>query len=254
MCWSQAFPLKLSVIFEMCTLPKMYQQKKILAIIPARGGSKGVPRKNIRHLLGKPLIQWSIESAKKSRYIDRVIVSSEDAEIIQIAREGGCEVPFIRPIELAEDETTGVDVIVHALNTLTEKYDYVVVLQPTSPLRTTEDIDAAIQQMIVQHADFCVSVTTPEKHPYWSFSLTPNNCLQAAFPEIPSRRQLLPEMVTLNGAIYIAKVTAFLTQKTFLTVATQAYQMPKERSFDIDTELDFRLCEYMAQLLSKGEL
>lgn len=229
----------------------MYQQKKILAIIPARGGSKGVPRKNIRPLLGKPLIQWSIEEAQKSQYIDRVILSSEDSEIIQIAREDGCEVPFVRPLELAQDETTGVDVIIHALETLSAKYDYVVVLQPTSPLRTTEDIDAAISQTIMQGAEFCVSVTTPEKHPYWSFLLTETHCLKSVFSDIPSRRQLLPQMVTLNGAIYVANTRAFLEQKTFLTAATLAYLMPKERSFDIDTELDFRLCECMAQLLSE---
>lgn len=229
----------------------MYQQKKILAIIPARGGSKGVPRKNIRPLLGKPLIQWSIEEAQKSQYIDRVILSSEDSEIIQIAREGGCEVPFVRPLELAQDETTGIDVIVHALETLTEQYDYVVVLQPTSPLRTTEDIDTAISQIMTQDAEFCVSVTYPEKHPYWSFLLTDTHRLKSVFSDIPSRRQLLPQMVTLNGAIYIANTRAFLEQKTFLTAVTCAYLMPKERSFDIDTELDFQLCEYMAQRLSE---
>ncbi len=114
----------------------MIAGKTVLAIIPARGGSKGVPRKNIRLLAGKPLIVWTIDEAKKSKYIDRFILSSEDDEIIKIAREYGCEVPFKRPIELAQDDTPGIEPVIHAINTLEDKYDYVVLLQPTSPLRT----------------------------------------------------------------------------------------------------------------------
>jgi CMP-N,N'-diacetyllegionaminic acid synthase len=119
----------------------MFEGKTILAIVPARGGSKGVPRKNIRLLAGKPLIAWTIDEAKKSRYIDRLILSSEDDEIIEVAREFGCEIPFKRPDELAQDDTPGIESVIHAINTLEEKYDFVVLLQPTSPLRTVEDID-----------------------------------------------------------------------------------------------------------------
>nr|HPK54819.1 acylneuraminate cytidylyltransferase family protein [Smithellaceae bacterium] len=117
----------------------MIQGKTVLAIIPARGGSKGIPRKNITNLAGKPLIAWTIEEAKKSKYIDRLILSSEDNEIIQVAKEWGCEVPFIRPRELAEDDTLGIEPVLHALNTIKKKYDYVVLLQPTSPLRSVDD-------------------------------------------------------------------------------------------------------------------
>ena len=126
----------------------MLNGKTILAIIPARGGSKGIPRKNIKPLAGKPLIAWTIEEAKKSKYIDRLILSSEDEEIIRIAKKWGCEVPFVRPKEFAEDETSGIEPILHAIETLSEKYDYVCLLQPTSPLRTVNDIDGCIKKCI----------------------------------------------------------------------------------------------------------
>lgn len=125
----------------------MINNKKILAIIPARGGSKGLPRKNIRELAGKPLIAWTIEAGRKSKYIDRLIVSSEDFEIIEVAKKYGAEIPFVRPKHLAEDESLGLDPVFHALREL-PGYDIVVLLQPTSPLRLTEDIDACIEQLI----------------------------------------------------------------------------------------------------------
>ncbi|MEH2097772.1 acylneuraminate cytidylyltransferase family protein, partial [Nostoc sp.] len=121
----------------------MIHGKKVLAIIPARGGSKAVPRKNIREIGGKPLIAWTIEEAKKSQYIDRLILSSEDDEIISIAQKWGCEIAFKRPVELAQDDTPGIAPVLHALNQL-PIYDYVVLLQPTSPLRQVIDIDGCI--------------------------------------------------------------------------------------------------------------
>lgn len=143
---------------------------KILAIIPARGGSKGVPRKNIRELAGKPLIAWTIEEAKKSKYIDRLILSTEDDEIIEVAKQYGCEVPFKRPIELAQDDTPGIDPVLHAIEQC-PGYDYVVLLQPTSPLRTVDDIDGCIEQLLSSDGtNFCVSVTEPEKSPYWMYT------------------------------------------------------------------------------------
>jgi len=123
----------------------MINNKTILTIIPARGGSKGVKRKNVRNLAGKPLIAWTIEAAKNSKYLDRVVLSSEDKEIIKIAKEYGCEVPFVRSKELAKDDTPGIDVVLHALNMIRERYNYVVLLQPTSPLRTECHIDECIE-------------------------------------------------------------------------------------------------------------
>src|SRR5271157_3678171 len=136
----------------------MIQNQSVLALIPARGGSKGVPRKNLREIAGKPLIAWAIEAGRQSRYIDRLILSSEDPEIMAQARSWGCEVPFVRPAELARDDTPGMEPVLHALTALPEEYDYVVVLQPTSPLRLAEDIDGCLETCLRQEAPACVTV------------------------------------------------------------------------------------------------
>ena len=128
----------------------MIQNKRVLAIIPARGGSKGVSRKNIMVVAGKPLIAWTIEEAIKSRFIDRVVVSSDDSEIIEISRELGANVPFVRPREMAEDDTPMITPVVHLLNKLPDNYDYSVLLQPTSPLRTVQDIDECIKYVLIR--------------------------------------------------------------------------------------------------------
>lgn len=216
---------------------------KILAVIPARGGSKGVPRKNIKELAGKPLIAWTIEEAKKSKYIDRLILSSEDDEIINVAKHFGCEVPFKRPIELAEDDTPGINPVIHAIMQC-PGYDYVVLLQPTSPLRTVEDIDGCIEKIVSNEAPFCVSVTEPEKSPYWMYTLEKDK-MKPLLPQdkLIARRQELPKSFALNGAVYVAEINKLLKEKSFLTKETVAYIMSQERSFDIDTIIDFKICE-----------
>ncbi|OME87131.1 acylneuraminate cytidylyltransferase [Paenibacillus sp. FSL A5-0031] len=229
----------------------MINNKKCLAIIPARGGSKGVPRKNIREIAGKPLIAWTIEEAKKSKYIDRLVLSSEDSEIMEIARIHGCDVPFVRPAHLAQDETSSMDMVFHVLNELPD-YDYVVLLQPTSPLRSIEDIDGCIDVMLGLDAPSCVSMTEPEKSPYWMYTLQENHRLQPLIPEEPtaSRRQDLRKAYALNGAVYAASVDLLVEAKSFVTNDTVAYIMPKNRSYDIDTEEDFLICD----LLMKNKL
>jgi len=221
----------------------MIKNRKIIAVIPARGGSKGVPRKNIRELAGKPLIGWTIEEALKSQYIDRLILSSEDDEIIRVAMEFGCDVPFIRPAELALDKTTGIEPALHALHVLPDKYDYVVLLQPTSPLRLVDDIDGCIEMFVKQNANVCVSVSTPAKNPYWMYFLDSKSRLD---PVIKAHntillRQNLPEVYMLSGAVYIAKVNWFLKKKTFITEETIGYVIPPERSVDIDSEYDIEI-------------
>lgn len=222
---------------------------KILAIIPARGGSKGVPRKNIRELAGKPLIAWTIEEAKKSKYITRLILSSEDEEIIKVGKNFDCEVPFIRPTELAQDYTPGIDPVLHAIKQCSN-YDYVVVLQPTSPLRTVKDIDDCIEYTLQQQAKFCVSVTEPDKSPYWMYTLIDSK-LQPLIKheQLSTRRQDLPSAYALNGSIYVGQIEALLKEKSFLTEDTIAYIMTKEKSYDIDTMHDFEICDF---LLSKS--
>lgn len=224
----------------------MINNKKVLAIIPARGGSKGIPRKNIRSLGGKPLIAWTIEEGKKSKFIDKLIVSSEDSEIIEVAQSYGCDVPFVRPEYLAQDETPGIDPVIHALKEL-PNYDYVVLLQPTSPMRLSEDIDNCIREMLENEAPACVTVTEPEKSPYWMYTLQENSLLQPLIPqkEFAARRQDLPSVYALNGAVYVASKEWLLETESFLTDQTTAYIMPKSRSYDIDDEADFLLCEWM---------
>jgi len=224
----------------------MINGKKILAIIPARGGSKGIPRKNIKILAGEPLIAWTIEEAKKSKYIDRLILSSEDDEIIRVAKEWGCEVPFKRPIELAQDDTPGIEPVIHAINTLKEKYDYVCLLQPTSPLRKVEHIDGCIEKCINSNADSCVSVTEVDKHPYWMYEIDTEEKLKPLFLEKNvTRRQDLPKVYALNGAVYIAKTEWISETKSFISDQTVGFSMEKLLSLDIDDEIDFKICDYL---------
>ncbi|MGN7762046.1 acylneuraminate cytidylyltransferase family protein [Paenibacillus sp. 22594] len=223
----------------------MIDNKKVLAIIPARGGSKGIPRKNIKQLAGKPLIAWTIEEANKSRYIDRLILSSEDPEIIEIAGAYGCEAPFVRPKELSEDTTPGIAPVMHAINQLPD-FDYVVLLQPTSPLRLIDDIDGCIENMVNVGAPACVSVTKTDKSPYWMYTLQSNKILKPLIEqhETITRRQELPDIYALNGAVYVAEINWLLKRGSFLEDETVAFVMPRNRSNDIDTADDFFFCEF----------
>ncbi|EGQ27041.1 N-acylneuraminate cytidylyltransferase [Sporosarcina newyorkensis 2681] len=218
--------------------------KKVVAVIPARGGSKGVLRKNLRNLAGKPLIAWTIEAAAKSKYLDRILLSSDDNEIIELAKSYGCEVPFVRPAHLATDDAISADVILHALDAITP-YDYVIMLQPTSPLRTTEDIDLCIETLVNKKAKSCVSISESSESPYWMFKLDDEAKIDAFVKEeIIPRRQDLPIVYSLNGAVYIAEINWFKKKKTFLTNETVGFIMPRNRSYDIDTNEDFLMCEY----------
>ena len=226
----------------------MLDGKKILGVIPARGGSKGIPRKNIKMLGGKPLIAWTIEQAKKSKYIDRLIVSSEDKEIQKVAKEWGCEVPFERPAALALDESPGIDPVLHAISEI-PGFDLVVLLQPTSPFRTAEDIDCALKMCVYSDCDTCVSVVNVESHPFWMVRVDNENRVSKFFTDSPTitRRQDLPKVFELNGSIYVGKTAFLIEHKRFMTENTQAYLMPKERSIDIDTALDFLVAETLLE-------
>ena len=222
----------------------MFENKKILAIIPARGGSKGVPGKNIKPAGGKPLIAWIIKAAKKSRYIDRLILSSDDSGIISVAKKYGCEVPFVRPSNLARDDSSASDVVLHALNEI-PGYDYVMLLQPTSPLTITKDIDGCIESCINSKAKSTVSVTEPGKSPYWMFNMGSDNTLIPVHGQeyLNMRRQDLPLVYLPTGAIYMAEFDWFLIHMSFYTDSTKGYFIPIDRSLDIDSELDFKLFE-----------
>ena len=230
----------------------MIDGKSVLALIPARGGSKGVPGKNVRPAGGKPLIAWTVEAAKASRYVDRVILSSDDAAIAEAAARFGCEVPFVRPAELATDKADSMSVVRHALGALSERYDLLLLLQPTSPLRTAADIDAALERCLQGETQTCVSVCEPDKSPYWMMTMPADHTVQPLFPpeQVPARRQDAPPIFALNGAIYIAPTAHLAAGGGFVIKGTIGYVMPKERSLDIDTELDLRFADF---LLTEGQ-
>jgi CMP-N,N'-diacetyllegionaminic acid synthase len=215
----------------------------VLALIPARGGSKGVPRKNVRNLGGKPLIAWTIEAAQQARSVSRIVVSTEDSEIAAIARLYGAEVPFIRPIGLAKDETPGIDVVFHALENL-GYFDDVLLLQPTSPLRTSQDIDEIFDLRRRTHAPSAVSVSAALHPPQWIYRIDDTGHLRSLLDEpAPARRQVADKVYVLNGALYCARLDWLLTQRGFISDEAVAYVMPTERSIDIDTPLDWLLAE-----------
>ena len=232
----------------------MLNGKNVLAVITARGGSKGVERKNVRSVAGKPLIAWTIEEAKKSKYIDKLILSSDNEEIINVAKKFGCEAPFVRPKELAEDDTPGILPVLHAIKEI-PGYDYVVLLQPASPLRLIEDIDGCISQCVISQSFSCVTVTESRKHPHWMFYVDQaDNKLRNFIDniEIATRRQDLSKVYALNGAVYVADISVLLKTESFLTRETTAYIMPEERSLDIDSEFDIKVAEvFIADQLKK---
>lgn len=218
----------------------MIGDKSVLAIVTARGGSKGLPGKNILPVGGKPLLKWTVDAAKHSRYIDRLVLSSDDAAIIEVARASGCEVPFRRAPELAGDHASSIDVVVDALQRL-PGHDVVVLLQPTSPLRTADDIDGVLELLERSKAPACVSVRPAEEHPFWTFRLGGQERLEHYAPppaDQSARRQDLPAAWCLNGAVYAAHVDWFLLHRSFLSAQTTGYPMPTERSLDIDTAAD----------------
>lgn len=219
----------------------------LLALIPARGGSKGIPRKNIRPFCGKPLLQWSIDVALSSPSVDRLVVSTDDPEIAEVARAGGAEVPFLRPPELAADTTPGIAPVLHALQLFPEVSE-VLLLQPTSPLRQVDDVEAIVALHRQSGRDAVVSVVPSSKHPAWMFSLSLEHALEplVAHSEAACRQQLQPAYV-LNGALYLASRFFLERERTFLTANTMGYVMPPERSVDIDSPLDWQWGEFLMQ-------
>ena len=225
----------------------MINNKKILAVIPARGGSKGIPRKNIRLLAGKPLIAYSIENALKSKYINKVVVSTDDDEITQISKIYGAEV-IKRPEELARDESPTINTIFHVLDSLkNENYipDVIILLQPTSPLRSVEDIDNAIELLLNNDCEAVVGVRE-DVHLYWSFKIE-GSYLKPIFDKkyLRMRRQDLPKLYLPNGAIFISTPTILRKYNGFYCNKTLPYIMPLERSIDIDNENDFIFAEIL---------
>ncbi|MDH4944753.1 acylneuraminate cytidylyltransferase family protein [Sulfurimonas sp. C5] len=226
----------------------MLEGKTFLAIIPARGGSKRLPRKNILDLSGKPLIAWSIEAALESKYIDKVIVSSDDDEILDVSHSYGVEC-IKRPDNLASDTATTFDALKHTIESVS-KYDYIVLLQPTSPLRTAKHIDEAIELLNAKNADAVISVCEMEHSPLWSNTLPEDKTMEQFLQSdlLNKRSQDLPTYYRLNGAIYIATTDKLLEAKSFfLQNNIFAYVMDQESSVDIDTLLDFKFAQILIE-------
>jgi len=217
----------------------MIGSRKVLAVIPARGGSKGLPQKNVLPVNGRPLLAWTVDAAHAAQSIDRVVLSSDDEHIIETALGLGCEAPFRRPAALATDEASSIDVVLHALDQV-PGHDVVVLLQPTSPLRTAEDIDAACRIFEATGAPSCVSVSPVEQSPYWMYQVDDRGRLRALIdtPFRTNQRQGLPPVYIPNGAVYVADVQRLRESRSLLVEGTAAYVMPIDRSLDIDTADD----------------
>lgn len=225
-------------------------KRPVIGLIPARGGSKGVVRKNLRMIAGKPLIAFTIEAALKSRYIDYVYLSSDDDEILLSGKAMGVRL-IRRPSEVASDTATAVDVVTHFLaeipSQLVEQDPYIVYMQPTSPLRSARHVDLALEQMEVQASHTLVSVVEMSKSPFKSLSMDAKGRLQSLFDEKMSnaRRQDLPKAYAPNGAIYIFRMSDFLDRGGFPSNGSVPFVMSEEDSIDIDTEEDIRYLEYV---------
>lgn len=224
----------------------MHKDKTFLAIIPARGGSKRLPRKNVLDLCGKPLIAWSIEAGLKNNYIDKVVVTSDDDEILDISKKCGAEI-IRRPDELASDTATTFDAIKHTIDNL-EKYDYIVLLQPTSPLRDEKHIDEAIELLKEKNADAIIGVCVMDHSPLWSNTLDESLSMSNFLKEevLNKRSQDLDKYYRINGAIYICKTERLLDEKSFfIKDKIFAYIMDKKNSIDIDEEIDFEIAKVL---------
>ncbi len=237
----------------------LLNEESMLAIIPARGGSKEIPGKNIKRLCGKPLIVFTIEAAKAAKLVDRIILSSDDPDIAKIACRYGVEIPFMRPSHLAQDDSLAIDNYIYTVDKLntesSEQYDEFVVLHPTSPLRIAADIDNAIKLFHEKNADSVLSFCEASHPPVWAKKIDPSGVLKDYF-NIKSgnkNRQELEKAYMPNGAIYVFKLSLLKNYYSYQSANTYAFIMPPERSIDIDTNLDFEFAEFLVRKNEKSK-
>ncbi|GEP42495.1 cytidylyltransferase domain-containing protein [Brevifollis gellanilyticus] len=220
----------------------------IVAVITARGGSRGLPRKNVLPLAGLPLIAHSIRVAQEAKRVNRVIVSTDDEEIIAVSREYGAEVPFVRPPELSTADSAHIDVMLHVVSWLEQQGDLpdaVLLLQPTTPLRTPEDIDGAVELMESTSCPAVVGLSPAESHPYLTYKVAEDGRLTGFIDHglrYP-RRQDLPPAYILNGALYLNRCSSLRETQMFQPPGAFGWVMPAERSVDIDSLEDFLVAE-----------
>ena len=236
----------------------MINKKKIVALIPARSGSKGLKNKNILNLKGNPLIHYPITAAKDSLYVDRIIVSTDSEKIADIAKTHGAEVPFLRPLNLASDTTTSSEVIIHMLETLNTEladFEYLILLEPTSPLTTGNDIDRAlieldsnnkftaltsVAKIESNHPEYCLSINDNKIQPY-----------KGKFPGKAMRRQEIEDLYFLDGSLYLSRIKNFIKTKSFYHEKTLPFIVPYWKSFEIDTYLDLVCIEAIMNNIDK---
>ena len=224
--------------------------KKILGIIPARGGSKGIPNKNIKLLGGKPLISYTIEAALESKFLTDFIVSTDSELIKEVSLGYGAKVPFIRPLELSHDKALAIPTVQHAVKSFEKivghQYDYIIMLQPTAPLRKAEDIDKSLEKLISSGLDSTISVVDVNNyHPVKTKSIENDRLVDYINTDLENPpRQGLPAVYIVNGAIYATKRDVFMSKNTFKGDSCMPYIMPDERSVNIDTMADFVVAEY----------
>lgn len=232
----------------------MFNNKRFLAIITARSGSKGLKDKNIKNLCGKPMIAYTIEAAKKSGIFEDIFVSTDSEKYAQIAKDYGAQVPYLRPDSLASDTASSMDVIEHTILELEKsglKYDYFILLQPTSPLRDEKDILKAIELLFEKNANAIVSVCEVDHSPLLMNTLEESLSMDKFIPNnINNRRQDLAKYYRLNGAIYLSSIEYFLQYKDFYKEKSYAYIMDDKASIDIDGDVDFLL----ASVLMKSKI
>ncbi|WP_332634568.1 acylneuraminate cytidylyltransferase family protein [Halalkalibacter flavus] len=229
----------------------MSTPKKTLCIIPAKGGSTRFPKKNIALLNGKPLLSYAIDSAKKSEIMTDIYVSTEDTDIKEVAEQYGVRVPYLRPNELAKDPAGIVDVCLHMLEHLDKEgkvYETLIILLPTSPLRTPKDIIDAYELYKKNNAKFLMSVSEYDHTPFAALKKESNNIIKPYFPEyVTLQSQRHPNAYRANGAIIIVDIELFKKKKSYYVHPLTAYIMPSERSVDIDQEFDLKFCEFLLQ-------
>jgi CMP-N,N'-diacetyllegionaminic acid synthase len=223
--------------------------KSVLAVIPARGGSKRLPNKNILDLGGKPMISWTIEAALGSKYIDKVMVSSDSDEILNISKKQGASI-IKRPNDLASDTATSFDAVKHTIYIIDEKFDFVILLQPTSPLRNSMHIDEAFELLIIKKADAVISTCETDHSPLWANTLPKDGSMVSFLKDetLNKRSQDLETYYRLNGAIYVCLIDKLLKNKSFfLKENIFAYKMDREYSVDLDGLMDLKFAEFMIE-------
>jgi CMP-N,N'-diacetyllegionaminic acid synthase len=239
----------------------MIEGRRVLGLITARGGSKGLPGKNIKPLLGKPLIGWTVEQALACPSLDAVVVSTDSAEIADVARDFGAQVPFLRPAELASDTATSADVVVHALDWLEGKdqpFDLIVLLEPTSPLRLPADVEKALKALLANpSAESIVGVAPVESgHPAFLYRLDDRGMMTPYAPDLPRvlRRQELEPLHYLEGSLYISYTAAFRARRSFYHERAMAYVVQRHQAHEVDTLGDFYVVEGLMKAYLEGSL